>query len=137
VPEASVRPTDLIKARRTAEAAVADMADGPLKVAAFETILSRLLDRQLGVTPEALVPTPARTGGKRSVTTGRILSLRDDGFFSQPRSLGEVKAALAERGWHYPQENLGTPLTRLVQKKFLRRAQVANGGKKLWKYSLY
>ena len=34
----------LVAARKTAESAVAEMSEGPLKIAAFETILRKLLD---------------------------------------------------------------------------------------------
>jgi hypothetical protein len=61
----------------------------------------------------------------------------DEGVFGQQRSLGEIKRILSERGWHYRLEELGTPLTRLVRKRQLRRTQVMEGGKKIWKYSNY
>lgn len=131
----------LILARKTAETAVADMADGPLKVAAFQTILARLLDSQTtNSTVPGLVTSRRKqtTNQKQSTgTTDRILALFNEGFFAQQRSLPDIQKALAERGWHYPQENLGTPMTRLVRKKVLRRAQIAESGRKIWKYSTY
>jgi hypothetical protein len=68
-------------------------------------------------------------------TTARLLSLINEGVFSQSRSLAEIRQALSERGWQYQPEDLGTPLTRLVQRGYLRRTQESNGGKKLWRYS--
>jgi hypothetical protein len=138
----------LISARRTAEAAVQDMADGPLRTTAFATILAQLLQEQLPTNRVASLAAPAGrpsasrrkgAGQRRDGTTSRLLNLVDEGFFNQQRSLSEIRSALAERGWHYQVEALGTPVTRLVRSKhkYLRRTKVAEGGKKLWKYSKY
>lgn len=127
----------LISARKSAEAAVADMPSGDLKVAAFQTILAKLLDaNSKPAAREATQPAEA-VSAKASGTTGRLLGLIQEGFFAQQRSLADIQKRLAENGWHYPQEHLGTPLTRIVRKKQLRRTQVAEGGKKIWKYSVY
>ena len=67
-------------------------------------------------------------------TTARLLCLVDEGVLARSRSLAEIRQALSERGWQYQPEDLGTPLTRLVQRGYLRRAQEPDGGKKLWKY---
>ncbi len=135
----------LVAARKTAESAVAGMLDGPLKVAAFETILRKLLDG--GPEPGQVLkvgeprPLASDSGARRrtisSGTTARIMSLMDEKFFGAQRSLPEVQGALAERGWHYEQNYLSTPLTRLVRKRVLRRTQVPEGAKKVWKYSVY
>jgi len=137
----------LIRARREAEAAVKDMPEGDLKNTAFATILAHRLGQ--GTAPVPPSPSPTRTKARsatnkagaprREGTTARLLRLVEEGFFAQPRSLADIKAALAERGWHYQVESLGTPVTRLVQSKhkYLRRTQIAEGGKKIWKYSNY
>ncbi len=138
----------LISARRAAEAAVQDMADGPLKTTAFATILTQLLQQELPTnrTPSLTAPVSRPSvsrkkgaGPKRDGTTARLLNLVEEGFFNEQRSLAEIKNVLAERGWHYQLESLGTPVTRLVRSKhkYLRRTKVAEGGKKLWKYSKY
>jgi hypothetical protein len=62
------------------------------------------------------------------------MGLVDEGVFAQSRSLAEIRRALSERGWQYQPEDLGTPLTRLVQRGYLKRTQETDGGKKLWKY---
>lgn len=137
---------DLVEARKTAEAAVAGMEDGALRIVAFETILRRLLDagrekeRPPQTTPPAEAAMLMRTGrgdAPPSGTSSRIMSLVDDGFFTEQRSLAEIQAGLAERGWHYEQNYLSTPLARLVRRKLLRRTQVMDGSKKLWKYSIH
>ena len=127
----------LIEARKLAEASVNGMQDGPLKTAAFQTILARLL----GGNAEEAKPAPrgpvAAAARVETGPRGRIMSLAADGFLAQPRSLPEIQEALAQRGWHYPQQNLGTPLTRLVRDRSLRRLRATDGSKKLWKYSMY
>lgn len=127
---------DLIAARKKAEDSVADMAEGPLKIKAFELILASLL----GATPAEPVGTKALRGEPVSRATSslssRIALLAEEGFFTDPRGLSEVQEKLAEHGWHYPQQNLSTPLVRLVRQRVLRRLQVSDRGKKIWKYSL-
>jgi hypothetical protein len=130
----------LVEARKLAEASVADMPDGPQKLAALQTILASLLKRayteEHNPNAEALKP-PQNATRTEAGPRGRILSLAGDGFFAEPRSLPEIQEALAQRGWHYPQQNLGTPLTRLVRDHSLRRLRGNEGTKKLWKYSMY
>jgi uncharacterized protein (DUF2236 family) len=130
----------LVEARKLAEASVADMADGPPKVAAFQTILTSLLERvpTEGSTSHAVAPKLTKNAAKSGDgPRGRILSLATDGFFAHPKSLPEIQEELAQRGWHYAQQNLGTPLTRLVRDHSLRRLRTNDGVKKLWKYSMY
>src|SRR5438045_908163 len=115
------RDKELLEARKSAERAVADMADGPLKIAAFQAVLSHLLSAQtLTAAPTAPVKT---VRASKSGTTARLVSLLDEGLLATPRSMSEIQAALAQRGWHYRAEDLGTPLARLVRKKILRRNQ--------------
>lgn len=131
---------DLINLRRKAETAVADMAEGPLKIKAFEVILTSLLS----VAPrgnEAEPDAPARPEqsirpNAPSSLAERVNLLAGDGFFTEPRSLSEIQNKLAEHGWHYPQTSLSTPLIRLVRQRALRRLQTAEGNKRVWKYSL-
>jgi hypothetical protein len=63
---------------------------------------------------------------------GRILNLRDDGFFQNPRTLSEVWSALRERGFYYDRDQVGMALLRLVRRKELRR--VFDEGKKQFVY---
>jgi hypothetical protein len=130
---------NLIAARRTAEEAVAGMAEGPIKLKAFEVILGSLLSAPLG-TPIARPVTRVSSAGNRLVgatsLAARVQVLASEGFFSEPKSLSEIQRKLIEHGWHYPQANLSTPLVRLVRQRQLRRLQQIAGGKKVWKYSL-
>jgi len=138
----------LKNARKSAESAVADMADKDLKVAAFTTILGRLLAVPDSKPTDTGTKQPAEAKGARgpfsksethqeNTLTGRILSVRDDGFFSSQRSLTEVRDELAKHGWHYPVTTLSGAMQSLVRKE-LRRERVAASeteGRRVWKYS--
>lgn len=134
----------LVAARKAAENAVAEMPDGALKTAAFQTILTQLLQSEFAHSSQASLRSPGikasvrkKNGSGAEGTTGRLISLIDEGIFAQQRSLAEIRQLLSERGWHYRLEDLGTPFTRLVRRRLLRRVQAAEGGKKIWKYSNY
>jgi len=133
----SVTGSPELVARRRAEAAVADMSDGPLKVKAFEVILGSLLAEKFRAPARAAgqEPDEARTSAPSSLAE-RVSLLGSEGFFAEPRSLSEIQAKLREHGWHYPQTNLSTPLIRLVRQRRLRRLQLAEGNKRVWKYAL-
>jgi hypothetical protein len=133
-----MKPMDLVSLRKKAENAVADMTDGPLKIKAFEVILGSLLATPSPHQASQSVARPVQTAPTEAPSSiaARISLLADEAFFSQPRSLGEIQDSLAQHGWHYPQSNLSTPLIRLVRQRRLRRLQLAEGNKKVWKYSL-
>src|SRR5260221_14186305 len=127
---------DIVVVRKKAEAAVQDMAAGELKTGAFEVILSALLSGAAAGSGTAVnSQLNAKQVGGTSLAE-RIALVAEEGFFAQPRSLAEIQNALTEHGWHYPQENLSTPLVRLVRQRQLRRLRSADGSKKVWKYSL-
>src|SRR5208282_5722507 len=127
----------LVQARKRAEHAVADMAEGPLKTAAFQTILAKLLaDAEPG---EQIQPAPckAQSGRKQQprTLTDRILAIRSEGFFKSQRSLSDVRETLGSRGWHYPLTTLSGVMQELVRRRELRRERVSAGNKQAWKYS--
>lgn len=131
----------LVEFRKEAEKAVADMADGDLKVKAFEVILAHLLGAPEGAakTPAKAVAEaeakPAKQAAKAKSTVARILVLRDEGFFKNQRSMGEIADELAAHGWHYPLTTLGARLLGLAQRQELRRVRAKKGSKKVWLYS--
>jgi hypothetical protein len=130
---------DLVLLRKKAEQAVADMAEGPLKIKAFEVILTSLLSPGTADREPQKKQLRFESSPQREVVSSiarRIALLAEEAFFSQPRSLADIQAGLAEHGWHYPQNNLSTPLIRLVRERQLRRLQLTKGNKKVWKYSL-
>jgi hypothetical protein len=126
--------------RKRAEEAVDEMPDGDLKIKAFEVILQHLLSTR--TIPPKLEPSEKRTLGKKELTSSRapgtrksrILLLKDEGFFTVPRSLAEVRDELTAHGWVHPQTALSGPLQGLVQERRLRRIREQAGKKKVWKY---
>lgn len=130
----------LQRIRRQAEAAVSDMPEGSMKIKAFEVILNRLLqdDRAEGThrrparskkSLAAQKPAAAQTAG------ARVLVLREDGFFTEQKSISEIREALRAHGWHYPITSLSGRLQELVRQGHLRRERLKQSGKKIWKYS--
>jgi hypothetical protein len=127
----------LIEARKRAERAVEGMAEGSLKIAAFQTVLAKLLaDSDPGEEMQR-VPreTVARRGGAPNTLGGRVLVIKSEGFFKTQRTLGEVREALGVRGWHYPVTTLSGAMQSLVRRRELRRERTGAGSKQVWKYS--
>ncbi len=127
----------LVQARQKAERAVKDMGEGPLKAAAFQTILAKLLaDLDLS---EKSGPRAGRklTGSQKESNTlpGRILAIKSEDFFQSQQTLSDIREALGSRGWHYPQTTLSGVMQTLVRQRHLRRERVSVGKKKVWKYS--
>jgi len=74
----------------------------------------------------------AAPGGetKRESASGLILELKREGFFDKPKSLGDVGAALEERGFLYPVTTLSGVVMRLLKDGQLRRKKI----EKRWMY---
>jgi len=128
----------LVRARQKAEQAVKGMEDGPLKIAAFQTILAKLLDN-FGVAEDKERHRPKRSKGivegQPATRKDRVLAIKAEGFFETQRALGEVRQALGARGWHYAVTALSGAMQELVRNRELRREKVSVGAKKVWKYS--
>jgi hypothetical protein len=135
----------LVELRQAAEKAVSDMPDGDLKVKAFEVILGHMMEQETDddLKPARRAPKHSKRAEKvnekanSKSSVGRILVLREEGFFKNQKSIAEVCDALASNGWHYPQSSLSGPLMTLVQRRELRRTSGKKGNKKLWLYSEY
>lgn len=65
--------------------------------------------------------TEQKSERKRTNAVDLVLALKEDGFFNKPRGLGEVSAALEEKGFMYPVTTLSGTVLSLVQRKFLSR----------------
>ena len=128
----------LVELRKQAEQAVAGMAEGDLKVKAFEVILQHLLSSRTvsHATAGAKEPPSKRANGARVPGTAksRILLLKDEGFFAQSRTLTNVSNELKAHGWIHPQTALSGPLQSLVQERRLRRLKGKAGKKQVWTY---
>ena len=127
----------LIQARKRAERAVEGMHEGPLKIAAFQAILTKLLGDSEHAEEGQRTPTKAPSSAAKHPDSlrGRVLAIKSEGFFKLQRSLGEVREALVSRGWHYPLTTLSGAMQGLVRQRQLRREQVSTGRKRVWKYS--
>jgi len=130
----------LIDLRKQAEKAVSEMPDGEIKVKAFEVILSHLLSGS--EKPQSAASSVAKSTRKQKQDTsqasslrGRILVLRDEGFFKSQKTISDVREELKAHGWHYPLTTLSGSLQTLVQRRILRRERATQGEKKIWKYS--
>ncbi len=137
----------MVEARRRAEEAVSGMADGALKVKAFEVFLARILDAEDGRAGGGAGSPAADRNGKAvplkqkrprmsvpESASERVLALRDEGFFGSQRGLGEALVELKNHGWVYPITSLSGTLQGLVQKGELRRMLVKDGKKRVYKY---
>jgi hypothetical protein len=127
----------LVRARKRAERAVEGMDEGPLQIAAFQTILAKLLtdsDPSEGIQRGPAKAPPSRAK-QPDTLTGRILTIGSEGFFKTQRSLSEVREAVGSRGWHYPLTTLSGAMQALVRQRHLRRERVTIGNKKIWRYS--
>jgi hypothetical protein len=132
----------LIELRKEAEKAVAEMPDGELKLKAFEVILNHLIAS--GLTP----PKMERGGNQQKPTgeqpnqddvparsvAGRLMVLREEGFFKNPKALAEIREELQAHGWHYPNATIAPMLIKLCQKQTLRRQRMKEGEARPWKY---
>jgi hypothetical protein len=125
-----------------AEEAVQSVKDAELRRVAFEKILTHLLSEN---TPASSAPTDGSSAAKSSNKVspkgklspraskagpiGRITELADEDFFSQQRTIADVKTELANRGHHIPLTSLSGPLQALTQKRRLRRQKIPANGK--------
>jgi hypothetical protein len=126
--------------RKKAEDAVSEMVDGDLKTKAFEVILQHLLStRGASIQSESYEKRPgekkdAKASRSVSGAKSRIMLLKDEGFFTVPRSLGEVRNELSAHGWIHARTSLSGPLQGLVQERRLRRIKEQTAKQKIWKY---
>jgi hypothetical protein len=118
-----------------AEKAVASVKDPNLKRIAFQRILDDLLGSSGAKDANGPVTRIARERkkpkGKAVIKGGPkayIEELIDDGFVKKPRTISEVKEALANQGHHIPITSLSGPLQKLCQQKRLRRQKDAQSG---------
>ena len=63
-----------------------------------------------------------------------LLRLKDEGFFSEPRTLNDIRQRLKELAVHYPATTFPAYLNRLIQERIIRRFQENKEGKKFWVY---
>jgi hypothetical protein len=71
---------------------------------------------------------------RKAGTQARILSLRSDNFFRDPRRLEEVLEELRIRGFHHNKSDVRMSLLRLARKKSLRRIPLGEGRQRMYLY---
>lgn len=120
-----------------AEQAVQGVKDPELQRIAYQKILEELLNAGTPVVPEGRSKQrrsavdkkkpslPQKATGPRSY----IREMVEEGFFSKPKSISDVKTELENRGHHIPMTSLSGPLQDLCQKKALRRQKIDGGFK--------
>lgn len=106
----------MAKATMTLEGAIVTIEGSESEVAA---LLAKFTARGNGAGVE--VSAGVRRQRPKSTPMGLILELIDEGFFREPKELGEVRTALREKGHFYPVTTLSPLMLRLVRRKELRR----------------
>ena len=88
----------LIELRKQAEKAVEDMADGEIKIKAFEVILNHLLSpgkselvQDLNMSEKGQSKKASEPAVDDGTISGRILVLKDEGFMKLPKPIGEIR----------------------------------------------
>jgi hypothetical protein len=71
---------------------------------------------------------------RKAGTQARILELRSDNFFTDPRRLEEVLEELRVRGYHHNKSDVRMSLLRLARKKSLRRIPLGEGRQRMYLY---
>lgn len=128
------------QAAREVESAVSGVKDPHLRGVIAGVIMQRILDEvdtnergasgAVSLAGSGFSVDPARKGG----TQTRILDLRSDNFFREPRRLEEVLEDLRIRGYHHNKSDVRMSLLRLARKKLLRRIALGEGRQRMYLY---
>jgi hypothetical protein len=100
---------------------------------ALKIAVELLLSRDIKSSPASRVIKTSVTkkkeilrGNSKKGPQFHISEMIDEGYFKKGRSIEDVRHKLMNEGYQYPQEDLGTPLRRLVQQKRLKREKVGS-----------
>jgi dynactin complex subunit len=128
------------QAAREVESAVSAVKDPHVRGVIAGVIMQRILDEvdtneRSGSAPVSPVSSiyssdPVRKSGTQS----RILDLRSDSFFREPRRLEEVLEELRIKGYHHNKSDIRMSLLRLARKKLLRRIALGEGRQRMYLY---
>jgi len=125
---------------RDVESAVSSVEDPHLRAVLAGALMQRILQEaaggETGIAPGLGARSfgPADSGSRRSGTQARILELRDEKFFSDPRRLEQVLEELKIRGYHHNKSDVRMSLLRLARKKALRRIPLGEGRQRMYLY---
>jgi hypothetical protein len=131
------------QAAREVESAVSTVKDPHLRGIIAGVIMQRILDevdtndRGASATISSASPASSSFSGdpaRKSGTQSRILDLRSDSFFREPRRLEEVLEELRIRGYHHNKSDVRMSLLRLARKKLLRRIALGEGRQRMYLY---
>ena len=128
------------QAARDVESAVAAVKDPHLRGVIAGVIMQRILDevdtneRGASATVSSASSSFSGDPARKSGTQSRILDLRSDSFFREPRRLEEVLEELRIRGYHHNKSDVRMSLLRLARKKLLRRIALGEGRQRMYLY---
>jgi hypothetical protein len=128
------------QAAREVESAVSAVKDPHLRRVIAGVIMERILVEAAtdsGRASAAASPpssTNATSSVKKTSTQARILDLRSDNFFRDPRRLEEVLEELRIKGYHHNKSDIRMSLLRLARKKLLRRIALGEGRQRMYLY---
>jgi hypothetical protein len=128
------------QAAREVESVVSVVKDRQLRGVIAGVIMERILaevrsDEERSF-PAAWSASSANSASqvKKSSTQARILDLRSDNFFREPRRLEEVLEELRIKGYHHNKSDIRMSLLRLARKKLLRRIALGEGRQRMYLY---
>jgi hypothetical protein len=128
------------QAAREVESAVSVVKDPRLRGIIAGVIMQRILDEvdtsERSASLPVTVPSSSYPGDavRKSGTQSRILDLRSDNFFREPRRLEEVLEELRIKGYHHNKSDIRMSLLRLARKKLLRRIALGEGRQRMYLY---
>lgn len=128
------------QAAREVESAVSAIKDPHLRGVIAGVIMQRILEEvntdERSVSPKVSVTGSGYIGDavRKAGTQARILDLRSDSFFRDPRRLEEVLEELRIRGYHHNKSDVRMSLLRLARKKLLRRIALGEGRQRMYLY---
>ncbi len=128
------------QAAREVEAAVSAVKDPHLRGIIAGVMMQRILEEvgnNESLPVARVVPSTSSDSGsqiKKGGTQARIMDLRSDSFFREPRRLEEVLEELRVRGYHHNKSDVRMSLLRLARKKSLRRIPLGEGRQRMYLY---
>lgn len=128
------------QAAREVESAVSAIKDPHLRGVVAGVIMQRILDEvdtnEKISLQDASPVISSYTGDpvRKSRTQSRVLDLRSDDFFRDPRRLEEVLEELRIKGYHHNKSDVRMSLLRLARKKLLRRIALGEGKQRTYLY---
>jgi|SRR3989344_646073 len=71
---------------------------------------------------------------KKGGTTEKIISLNDENFFHQPRTINQIIDKLKEKDYHFKASDITLPLRNIVRNGVLRKTKLLDDGTKSKKW---